>query len=213
MSVIAEFDVRNPHSALSNALAGEPDVELEMVQQVGTEPKRPYMFIWADAADESAWEAAMAADETVTEVQQYTEMDGEVLYRMQITEAAESVAYDMWVRLGGEQLDATWSDGRWQVRMRFPDREALAACRTWCAENDVSFELRRVYEDTAEDRDGARLTAEQEEVLAVAHELGYFEIPREASMSDLASELGISSQAVSERLRRGHAALVAEQLR
>lgn len=212
MSIIAEFNVQNPGTALSNALEAVPDVELEMAQQVGTEPKQPYIFIWADAADQGAWEAAMAADETVTDVERYTEKEGEVLYRMQITESAESVAYDMWVRLGAEQLAAVWSDGWWHVRMRFPDRAALSECRTWCEAHDLPFELRRVYADDAEDRDGSPLTPEQAEVLEVAAELGYFEIPREASMSDLASELGISSQAVSERLRRGHAVLLEEHL-
>jgi predicted DNA binding protein len=38
--------------------------------------------------------------------------------------------------------------------------------------------------------------------------MGYFEIPREASTSDIGDRLGISAQAVSERLRRGHRKLV-----
>lgn len=210
MSLIAEFDVQNPGTALSNALREFDDVELEIVQQVGTDPDRPYMFIWVDAADFGAWEAAMAADETVAGVEQYTEMDGERLYRMQITDAAESVSYGMWVRLGAEQLEAIWADGWWHVRMRFPDRAALAECQRWCEEHGVPFELRGIYTDIAEERESTPLTPEQEAVLKTALELDYFEVPRGASMSDLAAELDVSSQAVSERLRRGHAALIAE---
>jgi predicted DNA binding protein len=48
-----------------------------------------------------------------------------------------------------------------------------------------------------------RLTARQRETLRLAHERGYFEIPREVTLDDLADELGVSNQAVSERLRRG----------
>ena len=210
MSIIAEFDVQNPGTALSNALETNDEVELDIVQQAGTDPQRPFMFVWVATADFDAWEAAMAADETVTDVEQYTEMDGERLYRMRITDAAESVSYGMWVELGAEQLEATWRDGWWRIRMRFPDREALAECQGWCEEHGVAFELRRIYSDPAAAREATDLTREQEEVLETALAMGYFEIPRRASMSDLASELDISSQAVSERLRRGHAALVRE---
>jgi predicted DNA binding protein len=37
---------------------------------------------------------------------------------------------------------------------------------------------------------------------------GYYDIPRRTSMGELAAELGISDQAVSERLRRAIVALV-----
>jgi len=43
--------------------------------------------------------------------------------------------------------------------------------------------------------------------------MGYFEIPREASTSDIGYRLGISAQAVSERLRRGHRKLVTSTIK
>lgn len=210
MTVIAEFDVRNPHTALSNATRAVPDVELDLIQQVGTEPERPYLFVWARAEDLAEWEAAMAADETVGGVRRYAELDGEALYRMQITDAAEAVSYPMWVDLGAEQLHARWSGGAWHVRMRFPDREALAACEVWCEEHDVAFDLRRIYADPARGRQVSVLTREQRTALRTARDMGYFEIPRDATMSDIADQLGVSSQAVSERLRRGYRVLVDE---
>lgn len=208
MSIIAEFDVQNPHSALSNALEAVPDVELEIVQQAGTDPDRPYMFVWASATDVEAWEAAMAADETVGNVERYTRMDGDVLYRMQITSAAESVSYGMWVSLGGEQLEATWSDGWWHIRMRFPDREKLGQCEDWCGDHDVAFELRRIYSDPINERAGHGLTTEQREALTVAHEMGYFDVPRNATLGDVADELGVAPPSLSERLRRAQSHLV-----
>jgi len=50
------------------------------------------------------------------------------------------------------------------------------------------------------DDDG--LTAKQEMMLEVAHKQGYWAVPRGASLEDLAQEMGLSAQAVSERLRR-----------
>jgi hypothetical protein len=213
VSVIVEFTASSPDISLVPALERLPAVELELVREVGTDPESPFMFIWVSAPDFEAWERALADDETVTDVQRYTELDGRVLYRVRLTGAADVVAYPMWIELGGFLLSGRWADGRWRIRMRFPDREALAACRDWCTDRNVTFDLQRVYsEDERADLSGPTLTPSQREVLEVAAEMGYFEIPRRVSMAEVAAELGISSQAVSERLRRGHRHLVEECL-
>jgi predicted DNA binding protein len=69
-----------------------------------------------------------------------------------------------------------------------------------------------VYTDDETAYPRATLTDEQREVLQVAHDLGYFDVPRSATLADVAAELGISSQAASERLRRGHRQLIAQHL-
>ena len=58
------------------------------------------------------------------------------------------------------------------------------------------------------------LTDRQREVIAVAVDLGYFSVPREATLSDVAAEMGVEKSTVGERLRRGmgHVAkILAEQ--
>lgn len=57
----------------------------------------------------------------------------------------------------------------------------------------------------------AVLTSAQRETLELAYEQGYYRIPRETSLMDLATELQISDQACSERLRRGIQRLLAEE--
>ena len=56
------------------------------------------------------------------------------------------------------------------------------------------------------DRD--RLTDRQWEVLGTAYEMGYFEIPRTASLDGVADELDITASSLSERLRRAQTHLV-----
>lgn len=68
----------------------------------------------------------------------------------------------------------------------------------------------REDEDEASTQFG--VTDPQREVLLLALERGYYTVPRNASLSDLAGDLGISSQAASERLRRGTQTLVANTL-
>ncbi|GAA5059049.1 helix-turn-helix domain-containing protein [Haladaptatus pallidirubidus] len=54
----------------------------------------------------------------------------------------------------------------------------------------------------------AQLTAAQRDALVAAVEHGYYRIPRDIALEDLADSLGISRQAASERLRRGIEQLV-----
>ncbi|WP_440989297.1 helix-turn-helix domain-containing protein [Haloarchaeobius baliensis] len=53
-----------------------------------------------------------------------------------------------------------------------------------------------------------RLTARQFEALSVARELGYYEVPREGSLSEVAESLGCSESAASTVLRKAEQGLV-----
>jgi len=56
------------------------------------------------------------------------------------------------------------------------------------------------------------LTDAQFEALATAWERGFYTVPREVELVDIAADLGISHQALSERLRRGIDALIQDTL-
>lgn len=212
MSIIAEFRVRSPDLVLADALDTAPDVTLDLIKELGTDRQRPYLFFWAAGGDIETFETAMAEDPTVTDVRRYTDAEDSVLYRARITEETEVVSYPIWVEVGADQLEARYADGWWHNRMRFPDREALATVEEWCLDVGVDFDLERIYTDRPQGAVESCLTDAQAEALRVAMAEGYFGVPREATMDDLAATLDISEQAVSERLRRGHRKLVAEHL-
>lgn len=56
------------------------------------------------------------------------------------------------------------------------------------------------------------LTKKQDEAIRVALQLGLYEVPRESRKEDLADEIGISSQAANERMRRAEKQLVEDYL-
>jgi hypothetical protein len=56
--------------------------------------------------------------------------------------------------------------------------------------------------------DAAGLSATQYDTIARAFRTDYYDVPRGTTLSELASTFGVSHQAVSERLRRGHSHLV-----
>jgi predicted DNA binding protein len=52
------------------------------------------------------------------------------------------------------------------------------------------------------------LTSSQREALALAFESGYYDIPADVTLDSLSEMLGITSQALSERLNRGTKKLI-----
>ncbi|WP_160134738.1 helix-turn-helix domain-containing protein [Halococcus salsus] len=63
------------------------------------------------------------------------------------------------------------------------------------------------------EQDQHQMTTEQQTALTEAAKAGYYEIPRSATAVEVAEQLGISHQALSERLRRAHSQLVDTHLR
>ncbi|WP_121823079.1 helix-turn-helix domain-containing protein [Halostella salina] len=94
-------------------------------------------------------------------------------------------------------------DGRLLYSVVVPSREELRAVVSDLRGVGASVSLERIRADSADDGssvDGVALTAKQREVLTLAIEAGYYEQPRNASLSDLAGELGVTPSAVSQRL-------------
>ncbi|WP_096391797.1 helix-turn-helix domain-containing protein [Halopenitus persicus] len=104
-----------------------------------------------------------------------------------------------------ERIHAT--PAGWIQRARFADRAAFDDLREFWQRN-VSFRLHRLThiggdaDERFGDDSGNDLTDAQLAAVRTAYELGYFEIPRRASLKDVANELDISASSCSERLRR-----------
>lgn len=208
MSLIVEFRMRSPEFPLAPTLDAVPDARLEVMREAGTEPERPVIVFWVACHDAGAFDDALSQDPTVEDVQRCDSVDGRELYQVQVSEGAGVVTYPTGVELGIVPFETVWEDGWWRLKAQFPRREHVAAAREWCAENGVDFELEGVFSRETQTSD-VGLTDEQRKVLDAALDLGYFEIPREASLADVAAALDISSQAVSERLRRAYRQLAA----
>lgn len=211
MSIIAEFHIWSSELALSETLSSVPHVEIDLVQQAAIDRTRPYGLFWVLGDDLDTFDEKLRADKTVTDVECYTRVEDRALYRARIAQTVDVVVYPVWVEAGAEQMEVTYANGWWRNRMRFPDRSALAELKDWCLANEVEFVLKSIYTDAGKTSTHG-LTDQQCEVLQVALEQGYFEVPRRGTLRDIAAELDISSQAASERLRRAHRQLISESL-
>jgi DNA-binding CsgD family transcriptional regulator len=97
----------------------------------------------------------------------------------------------------------------WQQTGWFADRDTFSEFSSFWQQN-AGFQLLRLTHDEESEPPGDGLTDRQREALRIAYELGYFDIPRQASLDEVAAELGISASSVSERLRRAQTELIEE---
>ncbi|MFB6269497.1 MAG: bacterio-opsin activator domain-containing protein [Halobacterium sp.] len=207
MSVVADVSIP-PHSvALAETLAAAPETVVE-VERVVAHPDgtlTPYFWVHGDA---DAFEAATADDPTVESVTRLDERDGSALYRASWPADVETIAHAT-VETGGTIVSATGRRGGWDLTLRFDDPEQLPELAAYCSERGVEYDVERVYRlSDAEHGAAFGVTEKQREALLAAHERGFYEVPREATMAAVADALGVSQQAVSNRLRRGHGNLV-----
>ncbi|WP_101294648.1 helix-turn-helix domain-containing protein [Halegenticoccus soli] len=210
--IITEF--RLEHPILREALARVPDMEIAWERSDVVDQRRVRILVWAEGGDFEAFEAALADDPTVTPPRRTVEIGDRRLYQMDlIGEGLRTSIYPLLVEEGGiiRELTAT-SDG-WHFRATFPDRRTFSRFYSFCEERNVDFELQRLHVEVAGTRNSTYdLSSKQRELLLRAHEAGYFEIPRRTTLDELTDEFQISSQALSERLRRGLDTLIAETL-
>lgn len=212
MSLIAEFRLTGPDLVLYHARSAVPDIDVNVQHEVGTDPERPLIFFWAtptDNDDDGAladFHDALHADGSVSNAVLLDDLGDRRLYRVQISEEHGTILYPSYVDLGAALVGLYSTPSGWRVEMRFPDRDALADFREQCASNDITFSLRRLYEGINADAPEV-LTDAQREAIRVALDEGYFGVPREATLADIAAELDVSTQAASERARRAVEAL------
>lgn len=208
MSVIAEFTLRHPGLPLMDALDGT-GIEFHVEQATAADPDRPVLFLWASGGDFDQFEANVPDDDSVSDFEVIDREDSRRLYRVHVSDDAALSLYPLDERLEASRLDVRSGEDGIHARLRFPDRESLSEYRPHLEAKDVDVILRRVYGESDPEFGGEYgLSPKQRDALETAAEAGYFEVPRDVSLADVAEDLGVSTQAASERIRRGVATFV-----
>ena len=210
MSVIVELTISKSEFLLGTTLrvSGRGHVELERVV-----PASPDVlpFFWVVADDPAAFEEFerhVAETEEVKDLVALDRLDGRVLYRAKWGEAVESLVHGI-AESGATVLEAQGND-EWYFRLRFADHGDLSSFDDYCEEHGLEYRLGRVSAESATHTDEYEfdLTDQQREALAMAIERGYFDVPRGVTLNELAEDVDITQQAMSERLRRGEQTVI-----
>lgn len=217
MGLVAEFDVDCPALPLTGVAADVSGATLALDLQFAHGDGPLFVVtvrdgVWtavedafADAHDVGAWTLVGRAGATrryqLHPALSLEEQLGEALGDLEGLEAL-ATADAIVERI--EVLPEGWRQTGW-----FADRDAFAAFASFW-QRTAGFQLRRLTEDGEPEPAGDGLTDRQREALRIAYELGYFEIPREATLEDVAVALDVTASSVSERLRRAQTQLVEE---
>ncbi len=203
--LIAELRLEHPDLLLAPTIERASELTLEPEYRTALDGAT-VVYLSAYGRSFEAFETALAADSTVAEPTLVDRYPDRRVYRVKATDRTVEIAPET-AAVGGRILERSGSRGGWVVVVRLPDRSSLVALNRRYRELGLSIEVSHIRR--ADDgHDGVvGLTPKQRELLSLAHEEGYFEIPRGISQSELAARLGVSKSAVSQRLRRAIAEL------
>lgn len=207
MAVLAQIALPAAEFALRDALKAAPAMYVEADRIAAHSPGATMPCLWVTGGDFDAFEAALEDDPTVDEIRATARGEGERLYHVEWADDVARFVRDT-VDHEGVILEANGHRDRWRLTIRFMTQEQLDDFQAFMNDRGVSFTLERLFETSRARPTRGSVTDEQYEALVAAVEAGYFAVPRETTTEELADELGISHQSVSERLRRGTANLV-----
>ena len=215
MTTIAEISISADDFALADTYDSLPELEVRVKSIVAEGPLRAMPLIWFGGVDQELLEPTLSADDSIVDFRRLLvdAEDEEALYRLEYAPRVGEVCSIVFDHEGAI-LDAQCSGGRWTLRLLFPEHARLSAAVEDLESTGIHVDLQRMVE-AGRDADleaTSALTQAQEEAISEAYRQGYYDVPRQISLEELAAELGISHQALSERLRRANKVLAGEQL-
>jgi hypothetical protein len=214
MSVIAEFRLSGTAIPLVEALQAVPGMVLDVEQTVAEDPDAPLLFVWAQGDDFERFERRLADDGKIAKFGVLESLCDERLYRIRISADSNVGFYRLDAEVGTSRLDVRATHEGVDIRMRFPNQQYLQEYFDGCREQGIEVSLHRLYHDQGgnEVNNQYGLSPKQRETLELAYREGFFGIPRQTTLGEVADALELSEQAVSERLRRATATLIQHAL-
>lgn len=210
MALTVEFAVPAEDFATGRVFAAASRVEL---LDVVTVSERTPLFCAVDAqkgdftrVEDNLTAAALPERATVVE-----RGDSTRVYRLSGTTGHDALFSS--IDDAGVAVDRAVGGDNWSIEGFASDRGSLGRLRQACSNRGVRVSVERIGSsmlDPENARDG--LTDRQWRTLKRALEEGYFETPRQTTLSDLGDEFDITRQAVANRLRRGIRTLVTRSL-
>lgn len=212
MAITVKAYAEHDRLALVPTLRRADDLQITVLTQANTDPGSHLFPFWFEYEDVDELEGFLEEDPTVDDYDLVDEGEDTHIYYIEHAERTKLLS-PVVTQVNGFMSWAETKRRGWFLHLQLPDREALTTIWEYAEEYGVSFEIVEVYGRPRNETNVAYgLTEQQVEALTVAYECGYFSEPREMALSDIADEIGLSSTAMSGRLRRGMRNLIAAAL-
>lgn len=201
MAVTVLFSLPTTEFSLGEVLTPNADVEVELERIVPAGD--PVHYFWVGGDQHSTIAEDLRTASIVNEVTVVDELPDRTLLRVHWNHDADGLLQEI-DEFGGVVLAATGRVNEWKFQLRFPSQGALSQFYQQCTDRGLPLQIREfIPQSPFQEEKPFDLSEPQQEAIRIAFERGYFDVPRQTTITELADELGISTQAVSERLRRG----------
>ena len=208
----AVIRVEHPDIVLTETVTHDRSAKVKSVSEAGTDPTSGKFFYHIVSDDFSTFEDGLRTDSTIGDFERVIETrETEAIYSFEYTDEAKILS-PVISAANGVILDMENDGSAWILTVWMPERTDLVHLWDYAQANGIDIELQRVNEYGSLGTTDAGLTDSQREALLVAFETGYFEEPRNATLSDVAADLDISQPAASGLLRRGIRRLIISAL-
>lgn len=210
MATVLEFTSPSEEFPLGSVFETLPDARVELERLI---PHHSLIipYFWVRGADATDVEAAFDPHAGVTGIRLIDSVEDEHLMRAEwdrdYVGVLNALAETHLVLLSGLGT----GDG-WHFEVRGETHADISHFRSYCQEHEVPIDITAVHALVPVRDEGYELTQPQREALLAAFDQGYFDSPRQTSLESIASNLGITQQSLSSRLRRGHRRLIAATL-
>ncbi|MFW6458659.1 MAG: helix-turn-helix domain-containing protein [Halodesulfurarchaeum sp.] len=209
--ITATLRLESTDLALTETVGFDETATVKPLSSAGTADLEVYLYL-VRTDDFDRFETALKRDHTVDSFERVVERGEEAVYRLEYSRDALVFSRGI-AQVDGISLDWVNDGTKWTVRVWLPEREALASLWEYADEHDIEFKIVRVTDDVPHGETEHILTDNQREALLLALEMGYFEEPRAATLTEVAGELGISQPSAGGRLRRGLRRLVSSTVK
>jgi predicted DNA binding protein len=208
VTAIANIRVDSAGFLLPEAFEATPDASFEVPPVAAHAADDPFPFVVATGVTD----ATIRSDPTVADARRLAPIGEGALYRITWETEVRTLLVDL-LRTETTMLSVRGVGQSWRFRLLVPSRTALAAAYSFLTDSGVSLELDGIHEFAREETSyPLGLSEQQYTALLMGLEHGFYDVPRTVDTVELAAEIGITHQALSERLRRAHARLVENAL-
>jgi hypothetical protein len=206
MATIVEGTLPPETFALGRVFEHVPEVRVE-VERVVPMRSEVMPFFWVWGCDFDRFEEAVTTFGIVVGLERIVDAGDARLYRIH-WDGTVTTFLDAIGMAGVVITRASGTRSGWDLTLRFDTHDAVREFRTRCLDEGIGFEVRRVTTVDEWQRNRYDLTEAQQAALLAAFEQGFYAEPRGTSVEELSEQFGISTRAMSGRLRRGMSRLV-----
>jgi predicted DNA binding protein len=213
MATLVEFSLPAMDFELGQLLTAETEIQIEFerIVPVGSNVI-PLFWAWNDDLD--TFEQRVRADDHVNELSEIEQVGDRRLYLLN-WEIPEGGFFEGFTAAQTIIRSAYGYDMHtWEFEVLFPSQDDLTTFHNHCRDNEIPYTVGQMHTltEAGDDLVESVLTEKQRDALLLALQQGYFQTPRQVTLSKLADEFDISQQSLSDLIRRGNEALLEHAL-